>query len=143
MNSTGYNRVIVSLAVLVAVIVVVRAWRVHESEREVEKLMSVAQAYHNGTELCDGLGRAALHTTNVAEVVVCLRQLTPATATPPWGDAPQPPDSAAGRIYDMMDRVRALNQRAVISHLRKLTGEDLGDDARPWIEKYAKLEKQP
>jgi hypothetical protein len=143
MTATGYNRVILSLAVIVAVIVVARAWRVRESEREVEKLVDVAQTYHNGTQLCDGLGRAALNATNVSDVVMCLRQLTPATATPPWGDPPQPVGSATRQIYDMMDRVRALNQRVVISHLRKLTGEDLGDDAMPWIEKYAKLERQP
>jgi hypothetical protein len=43
----------------------------------------------------------------------------------------------------MMVRVRALNQELVISHLRTLTGEDLGDDAVSWLDKYGNFEKAP
>jgi hypothetical protein len=122
---------------------VVAEYRIRNLAKARQELEYAVQTYNNGSQLCERLGRAALNDTNVAVVAIYLRQLTPWAATPPWADPPQSPDSIARLAYDMMDRVRSLNQQAVIAHLRALTGEDLGDDAKLWIEKYAESAKQP
>ena len=141
MSKVTHNRLLLCLTVILVLIVAFRMLVTRNAEREVQKLEHLAQAYHNSAEACDGLGSLALKSTNVVDVVNCLRLLTPATATPRWADPPRHSDSAEWRVYDMLDRIRTLNRRAVISRLRSLTGEDLGDDSTVWITRYEKLEK--
>ncbi len=42
------------------------------------------------------------------------------------------------RLDRLVERERSDAVRAIISHLRTKTGEDLGDSPERWIEKYAK-----
>lgn len=141
MPNNTLTRLLVGIAIIAAAVLVTRVWSVRNAEEEVRRLKAIVQVYHNGAELCDRIGTSALRSTNVTDVVNCLRQLTPSTATPPWTGPPQPSDSAEGRIYDLLDKVRTLNRRAVISHLRELTGDDLGDDPLAWIKKYGPKER--
>ena len=130
-------------AIVVAILMAgVWMWSSWYGQEEARRLKAAVLGYHNGAELCNGIGTVALRSTNVSEVVDCLRRLTPSTATPPWADSP-PPDSTDGRLYDLLDKLRSLNRQAVISHLRSLTGDDLGDDTLAWIKKYGNQSKQP
>lgn len=142
MTIKGYKRVVLCLSLVMVIGFSIAARSVHNLTTERENLEFAVTTYHNRARMCERLGRLGLKNTNVAEVANCLRLLTPWFSTPPWADPPQPPNSATRRAYEMMDRVRALNQSAVIAHLRALTGGDLGDDAKPWLEKYAKSEKK-
>jgi hypothetical protein len=45
---------------------------------------------------------------------------------------------ADSRLDRIVERDRALAVQDIISFLRKKTGEDLGDNPQPWIQKYSK-----
>jgi hypothetical protein len=45
---------------------------------------------------------------------------------------------AGSRLDRIVERQRSLAAGAVIAHLRVKTGEDLGENPDPWIQKYAK-----
>jgi hypothetical protein len=45
--------------------------------------------------------------------------------------------ASGSRIDRIVERARASAVREIIAHLRRSTGEDLGDDPAPWIKKYA------
>jgi len=137
---TGYKRAVSCLSSVVVVLVTAVAVRERTLAERIRAVHYMVQACNNGSQLCERLGRLGLEDTNVTKVAMCLRQLTPWAAPPPWGDPPQSAESTERYAYDMMDRVRMHNQRDVIAHLRALTGEDLGDDAKAWIERYAKSE---
>jgi hypothetical protein len=96
----------------------------------------------NAAELCDGLGKIGLKTANPTEVAERLRQVTPWASTPAWDAPPDARSPAAVRdAYAMLERVRLHNYSLLIQRLRLLTGGDLGDDPRPWLQKYAKLDR--
>ena len=44
---------------------------------------------------------------------------------------------AGSRLDVIVERARSQTVADIIAHLRRVTGEDLGDDPRPWVEKYA------
>jgi len=43
-----------------------------------------------------------------------------------------------GNFAQILDTFRASAVREIIARMRVLSGEDLGDDAKPWIQKYYK-----
>jgi hypothetical protein len=42
------------------------------------------------------------------------------------------------RLDRIVEQARASAVRDIVAHLRRVTGEDLGDDPEAWIRKYAK-----
>ncbi|MGC3956464.1 MAG: hypothetical protein QM813_00350 [Verrucomicrobiota bacterium] len=87
------------------------------------------------TEMLQEGRDAALVNTNITEVADTLRWLGR------FYRPPQPPSSGIERHhYNLMERVRVGYQQDIVIHLRQLTGDQLGDDPKPWIEKYAKPE---
>lgn len=87
------------------------------------------------TEMLQEGRDAALANTNVTEVADSLRWVGR------FYRPPEPPASGIERHhYNLMERVRVSYQRDIVIHLRQLTGDQLGDDPKPWILKYAKPE---
>lgn len=87
------------------------------------------------TEMLQEGRDAALSKTNVTEVADSLRWVGR------FYRPPEPPTSGIERHhYNLMERVRVCYQRDIVLHLRQLTGEQLGDDPKLWIQKYAKPE---
>jgi hypothetical protein len=98
----------------------------------------------NMAEVCDTFGKFGLRSTNVSQVAESLRQVTPWASTPRWGAPPNASSPEAIRnAYAILERVRLHNQSLLLQRLRQLTSENLGDDPRPWLEKYAKLSFRP
>jgi hypothetical protein len=44
---------------------------------------------------------------------------------------------AGSKLDLIVEQARSSTIREIISHLRKTTGEDLGNTARPWIQKFS------
>lgn len=42
------------------------------------------------------------------------------------------------KLDRVVERHRSAVVREIVEHLRRITGQDFGDNAEPWIEKYAK-----
>lgn len=79
---------------------------------------------------------AALERTNVAVVASSLRWVGR------FYRPPEPPPAGIERnLYNLMERVRSAAQHDIVRHLRSITGDQLSDDPKLWIEKYAKPEK--
>jgi hypothetical protein len=83
-----------------------------------------------------GFHESALLHQNVTNVVARLRDVDRCYRRP------QPPTLAVQRhLHNIMECVRASAERDIIDHLRTLTGEDLGNDPKPWIKNYAEPEQ--
>ena len=78
---------------------------------------------------------AALVNTNITEVAGTLRWVGR------FYRPSEPPSGPERHHYNMMERIRISYERDIMLHLRQLTGDQLPDDPKIWIEKYAKPEK--
>jgi hypothetical protein len=88
------------------------------------------------TEMLQEGRDAALASTNITEVADTLRWVGR------FYRLPEPPSSGIERHRNnLMERIRAGCQGDIVNHLRQLTGDQLGDNPKPWIEKYAKPER--
>jgi len=129
-----------SLLAIVSVPLAGACWWQTRSLREQSRGTEGAIAtLRNMAELCDRIGKVGLSATNANGVAESLRQVTPWASTPPWGPPPDARSTAAIKdAYAILERVRLHNQYLLIQRLRQLTAEDLGDDSKPWLQKYAK-----
>jgi len=131
MSPVGQKRVVIVLSVTAAILAVLAAWGwARASLNEVHATLA-----DGWTEMLQESRDTALTSTNVTEVADTLRWVGR------FYRPSEPPASGIERHhYNLMERIRVGYQRDIVIHLRQLTGDQLGDDPKPWIEKYAKPE---
>lgn len=132
MTPLGQKRLVVGLSAAAVILAALAAWgwaRATMSELHAVLVDGWSEMLQEGRD-------AALESTNVTEVAKTLRWM---------GHLHRPPETPASPIerrhYNMMERIRLGCQRDIVFHLRQLTGDQLGDDPKLWIEKYAKPER--
>ncbi|MCP5521881.1 MAG: hypothetical protein H7A46_10085 [Verrucomicrobiales bacterium] len=127
----GQKRLIFVLSLVTAILAVLAAWG---WGRFVMAEIDAALA-DGWTDMLQEGRDAALAETNVTEVADTLRWVGR------FYRPPEPPASGIERHhYHLMERVRASLQQDLVAHLRQLTGDQLGDDPKLWVQKYAKPE---
>jgi hypothetical protein len=131
MSPLSCKRLAVALSITAVILAVLAAWGWARTVMS-EVHATLADGW---TELLEEGRGAALKSTNVMEVADTLRWVGR------FYRPPEPPRSGIERHhYNLMERVRVCYQEDIIIHLREMTGDHLGDDPEPWIEKYAKPE---
>ena len=132
MTVAGYKWTMISLSVALASISAIAAWCGYLGLRQgVEAVLA-----DNRAMILDEMRESGLAHTNVTEIATTLRSVER------WYRDPAAEGSLPRALHNLMERVRAGVRRDLIRHLREVTGEDLGGEASPWIQKYAKTEGQ-
>ncbi|MCE9552546.1 MAG: hypothetical protein K8T91_04100 [Planctomycetes bacterium] len=83
------------------------------------------------TQICDELRTRALQSTSPPEIASLLEGVVNYY---PSGSKQQ----KGSRLDKVVERHRAAVVREIIAHLRRTTGEDLGESPEPWIKKHVK-----
>lgn len=90
----------------------------------------------NWAMILDEMRESGMAQTNATAIAATLRSVDR------WYRGPDPNDGDRPRaLSNLMDRVRAGAERDLIRHLREATGEDLGENPEPWIQKYAEPDR--
>lgn len=131
MTPLGQKRLAIALSVATVGLAALAAWGwARAAMAEVDAMLA-----DGWTEMLQEGRDAALAKTNVTEVADSLRWVGR------FYRPPEPPASGIERHhYNLMERTRVSYQRDIVAHLRQLTGDQLGDDPKLWIQKYANPE---
>ena len=124
MTIIGYRRAaaVLSVASVILLIVIValalRLWPL-----EIRVMMA-----HEQIQLFDEMHQRAMH-GSASEIAESMRYVV--------SYYPSGTKQIAGSLLDqIVEQARAATIRDLIDHLRQTTGEDLGDAAEPWIQKF-------
>ena len=132
MTPSGSKRLAIALSVVALILGILAAWgwsRAIMNELRATLADGWTQMLQEGRD-------GALKSTNVVEIAGTLRWVGY------FYRAPVPPAAGIERHhYNLMERVRDGYQREIVAHLRDLTGEQLGEDPKSWIDRYAKPER--
>lgn len=125
------KRLTIGLSIASIVLVALAAWGwARASMNEIHAMLADGH-----TKMLEEARDSALVSTNTIEVSDALRFIGR------FYRPPEPPTGPHRHIYNVVERVRASYQRDIVGHLRRLTGDQLSDDPKTWIEKYAKPER--
>jgi len=129
MTPLGHKRLVIGLSIVAVSFASLAAWGWARALRyEIEAMLA-----DNWTQMLQEGRDGALENTNIVEVAGTLRWIGHFYR---W---PEPPASGIERRhYNLMERIRVEYQHDVVVRLRQLTGAQLGDDPKLWVEKYAK-----
>lgn len=131
MTSSDKKVLVVCLSVAAVILAVLAAWGWARASMN-ELHATLADGW---TEMLQEGRDAALQSTNVTEIAGTLRWVGR------FYRPPEPPASGIERHhYNLMERIRVGYQQDIVLHLRQLTGDQLADDPKLWIDKYAKPE---
>jgi hypothetical protein len=131
MTSDSHKRLLIGLSIAAVTFAIVAVWGwARATMNEVRAMLADGH-----TQMLEEARDAALVGTNTTEVADTLRCIGR------FYRPPEPPVGPERHIYNLMERVRASYQRDIVRHLRQLTGDQLSDDPKVWIDKYAKPEK--
>lgn len=125
MNTIEYKRATIVLSILSACLLALSvALAVHFAPLEMRLMMA-----HSQVQLFDEMRVQALQAgpgraTDLLEYV---------TVYYPSGSK----QTAGSKLDRIVELARASTIREIISHLRRTTGEDLGNAAQPWIQKFS------
>ena len=128
----GYKRSVMGLSIALALVSGIAAWCGYLGFRNVME----AVLTDNWAMVLDEMRESGMEQTNAPEIAATLRHVER------WYHGPTPDSGTSRHLHNLMERVRAGVERDLIRHLREVAGEDLGADPKPWIQKYAKPEKQ-
>ncbi|HWQ92394.1 MAG TPA: hypothetical protein VN673_12030 [Clostridia bacterium] len=131
MTIFGQKRFTIALSLVAVILAVLAAWGwARATMNEIHATLS-----DGWTDMLQEGRDSALASTNITEIATTLRWVSR------FYRSPQPPAHGIERHhYNLMERVRDCYLQDIVAHLRRLTGEELGDDPTLWIEKYAKPE---
>jgi hypothetical protein len=125
MSIAGYKRTVVSLSIACVALAILCAWFFFQ-----HGLLSVRVALaQEQIEIINEMRMTALQ-SSPAEAAGKLQY---AVNYYPSGTKQE----VGSRLDRLVESARKRAVRDIIAHLRQKTGEDLGDDAEPWIKKYA------
>jgi len=130
MTIVGYKRCVMGLSVALAMASGIAAWCSYLGFKNGMEAMLT----DNWAMVLDEMREFGMGQTNAPEIAATLRGVER------WYHGPTPEGGTPRHLHNLMERVRAGVERDLIRHLREVTGEDLGLDPGPWIQKYAKLE---
>lgn len=124
MTISGHQRVTIVLSIVcVALLALVTALIIHFLPLEMRVMMARGQI-----QLFDEMRERALQ-ASASGIADSMRYVV--------GYYPSGTKQIAGSQLDqIVEQARAATIRECLDHLRKTTGEDLGDAAEPWIKKY-------
>ncbi len=132
MTIIGYKRSVMGFSIALALMSGIAAWCGYLGFRNgIETVLT-----DNWAMVLDEMRESGMAHTNAADIAGTLRDADR------WYHSPLPEGGTPRHLHNLMERVRAGVERDLIRHLREVTGEDLGADPKPWIQKYAKPEKQ-
>ncbi|MEK7708017.1 MAG: hypothetical protein AAB380_08490 [Verrucomicrobiota bacterium] len=132
MTPIGQKRLVIGLSLVVVILAALAVWGWAKATMN-ELHATLADGW---TDMLQEGRDAALESTNVTEIAGTLRWVGH------FYRPPEPPASGIERHhYNLMERVRVGYQRGIVFHLRQLTGDQLGDNPKLWVEKYAKPER--
>lgn len=131
MTTSASKRLIIALSIATALLAGLAAWGwartfMHEFH---------ATLADNWSQMLEESRDSALASTNVANIAAELRWLGR------FHRSEQFPSGIEGRHLSLIERARVAYQRDIVLHLRQLTGDQLGNDPKLWVQKYAKPEK--
>jgi hypothetical protein len=130
MTIVGYKRCVMGLSIVLVLMTGIAAWCGYLGFRNGMETMLT----DNWAMVLDEMRESGMGQTNATEIAATLRGVER------WYHGPTPDSGTPRHLHNLMERVRAGVERDLIRHLREVTGEDLGVDPTPWIQKYAKPE---
>lgn len=132
MTIADYKKTVIGLSVALAAISAIAVWCGYLGLRHGVEAVLV----DNWAMALDEMRESGMAHTNATAIASTL------IGVDRWYQGPDPDGGGRSRaLHNLLGRIRAGVERDLIRHLRDVTGEDLGEDPKPWTQKYAKPEK--
>ena len=126
MKTIAFNRISVALACVAFVFVLVSSllfWKY--------SVLRIKVAFaEKQTEIFEGMRSRALQSTTPVNIASSLSYAV--SYYPSYSK-----QNSGSSLDQIVERHRSAVLREIIAHLRRTTGEDLGDNPEPWLKKYA------